>query len=500
MRASDSNLAELVETHMEATEQLATGPEGREFFLRGEAGEAAQSFLSELREAARAIPPIAPREYPALVRSLSERVAVRPQYGRHTRLAILGPQEARLLSFDTIVLGALNEASWPRAAGVDPWLSRPMRAAIGLDSPERAIGLAAHDFASLAAQDRVILTRSVKSDGTPTIASRWLQRLEQLAAGLNLKPCLDASNKYLLIARSLTSAGPARRVKRTAPTPPVGARPRSLSITDAESWRRDPYAIYAKKILGLRPLDPLAPDVGAIDRGKIVHRALEMFVTDYPREIPDGAATRLVQIAEQLFAEEDLPNSILAVWRPRFAQAAVWFVREERKRRTKVERALVETKGTLSFDSEGGRFELNGRADRIDQLNSGGVSIVDYKTGKPPSDAQIKALLSLQLPLEAAIVAAGGIPELGPRTAEELLYIKFSGGNPPGLMQRVKLSVSDISAQALQLLVSMVHRYDDPQTAYVSRALAYRRDQQGEYDHLARVGEWSVAPLEEDEE
>jgi ATP-dependent helicase/nuclease subunit B len=493
-------ISDLVRAHIEAAERLASGADGKPGLLRGEAGEAAQTFLADLLDATREIPPVDPRDYPALFRSLCDRIPVRPLYGQHPGLAILGAQEARLLSFDVVVLGALNESSWPRAVAPDPWLSRPMRAAIGLDSPERAIGLAAHDFATLVAQPKVVLTRAVKVEGAPTIASRWLQRIEQLASGLNLQKRLDASNEYLRVARSMGSVGLARRASRAAPTPPVSARPRQLSITDAETWRRDPYAIYARRILNLRPLDPLDPGIGPLERGSIVHRALEQFVQDFPHDLPDGAVVALVAIADELFAQEELPNSVLAVWRPRFAHAAQWFVRQERRRRASVERSLVEIEGTLSFDSKAGRFDLVGRADRIDILKTGGVSIIDYKTGTPPTDPQIKALLALQLPLEASIVAAGGVPELGPRKPEELLYVKFSGGSPPGEMKTVKLDISAITAQARTLLETMVLRFDEPETPYISRALAYRRALQGDYDHLARVGEWSIAPLDPEEE
>ena len=87
-------------------------------------------------------------------RHLARTRTVRPAFGQHPRLAILGPQEARLLSFDLVILGGLNEGTWPQAAQADPWFSRPMRKMLGLEQPERAIGLAAHDFATLAAGPR----------------------------------------------------------------------------------------------------------------------------------------------------------------------------------------------------------------------------------------------------------------------------------------------------------------------------------------------------------
>src|SRR5207302_1829665 len=189
-------------------------------------------------------------------------------FGRHPRLAILGPLEARLQPFDVVVLGGLNEGTWPRSAAADPWLSRPMRERLGLESPERSIGLAAHDFATLAAVPDVRLTRALKVDGVPTVASRWLQRLQQLARGLGQEQQLSKGLPFAGYVQMF--AVPDEQPKPApapGPRPPVSERPRELSVTEIEKWLRDPYAVYARRILRLRALDPLDAEVGPMDRG-----------------------------------------------------------------------------------------------------------------------------------------------------------------------------------------------------------------------------------------
>src|SRR5690606_40649772 len=104
---------------------------------------------------------------------------LRPRFGRHPRLFIWGPLEARLQHADRIILGGLNEGTWPGDASIDPWLNRPMRAELAIEPPERRIGLAAHDFASGASAGGVVLTRALKVGGAPTVASRWLLRLRR---------------------------------------------------------------------------------------------------------------------------------------------------------------------------------------------------------------------------------------------------------------------------------------------------------------------------------
>ena len=161
------------------------------------------------------------RHYADAFRLLADSRAVRPKYNLHPRLAILGPLEARLLDFDLVILGGLNEGKWPAQTATDPWLSRPMRRALGLESPERRIGLSAHDFASLAASRRVLLTRSKKENGSPAVASRWLLRLQQLATGMGAQEILGARADILSWARQLDDGPRVTRATRPAPAPPA---------------------------------------------------------------------------------------------------------------------------------------------------------------------------------------------------------------------------------------------------------------------------------------
>ena len=482
-------IGDALTAHLDAAARLAG-----DALWSGEAGEIAARFIDELRDAANALPEIEPGGYAALFRALAEDKAVRRTRERHPRLFILGPLEARLQSFDTLVLSGLNEGTWPRAAGADPWFSRPMRRAIGLEQPERSIGQAAHDFSMLAAGKRVVLTRALKSEGVPTVASRWLQRLQQLSNGLNLKTALTPARDYVSIAKSLGDPGQPQRMKRPAPAPPVEARPRELSVTDIETWVRDPYAIYAKRILKLRTLDPLDAEIGPMERGSAVHKALEIFVERFPGELPGDAALQLIAIADAVFADLGTPKAALALWRPRFANAAVWFVDEERKRRAGIAQSHVEIDGRIAITDA---FSLYGRADRIDLLTSGGAAILDYKTGKPPTASQIRRFLAPQLLLEGAMIQHGGFGDLGKRPAEELLYLRFSGGREPGEIQQVDTSLID---EALVRLQQRVIDFSAQSQAYLPRVKPYRADVKGDYDHLSRVREWSLGGWEDADE
>jgi ATP-dependent helicase/nuclease subunit B len=480
----EAPLAAMLKAHIEAADALApdlwAGPDGAK----------AASFLHDLAEAASDLPAIEPGSYAPMLRSLMDEIAVRPAFGKHPRLSILGPLEARLQNFDRVILGGLNEGSWPSAAADDPWFSRPMRKTLGLEQPERAIGLSAHDFANLAAAPEVVLTRAQKSQGTPMVASRWLQRLTQLTRGLGIEAGLALDPRYRDIAAAFDAPGLPTPERPPFPKPPVAARPREMSVTDVEKWVRDPYAIYAKKILRLRKLDPLDAEIGPLQRGSALHKILERFVKEHPALPPDADAI-LATITEEVLTDMALPQATLALWRPRFLRAASWFIGEERKRQENIAESYAEVRGELSVNGPGGAFRLHGIADRIDRLSDGTAALLDYKTGEPPSAKQVKTHLAPQLSLEGAMLQAGGFKDVPALVPSELIYVQISGAAKAGEFKKVAADASVLAAEALERLLGRIALFDDESTGYASRVAPVRVDSDGDYDHLARVKEWS---------
>ncbi len=495
-RKDDAALDDLLTRHVAAAEALACDESENCILWANSDGVAAAQLIEALRLGCEGLPPIEPGSWPPLLRSLAMKIPVRATFGQHPRLSILGPLEARLQHFDLTVLGGLNEGSWPGSASADPWFSRPMRKSLGLEQPERGIGLAAHDFAMLAAGPCVLLTRAMKADGAPTLPSRWLQRLEQLTHGLKLDADLNPACDYAAVAARMAEVPRAEAIKRPAPRPPVAARPRRLSVTEIETWLRDPYAIYAKHVLKLRPLYGLDEPVGPLMRGTALHKAMEEFIARYLGELPEDAATKLGDIADAVFAKAGIPKAALAVWRPRFQGAAQGFMTVERERRGEIERSFVEKFGTRTFRSEGGDFVLSGQADRIDIRKDGKAAILDYKTGATPTRPQVEELLAPQLPLEAAILSEGGFPDIGKRLTEELIYLSLADGKKASRPVQID-NAQALAEEAALKLAQRIARFDDKDTPYLSRVRPYRTDSVGDYDHLARVREWSLSGGEE---
>lgn len=488
-----ADLVELIRAHWNFAEALATGPDGVSALRLGDASDALARALDEVLLAVADFPRIDSRAYKlAFARLLAGR-AVRPQRGQHPRLAIWGPLEARLQQADRIVLGGLNEGTWPADPADDPWMSRPMRQEFGLPALERRIGLAAHDFAEGFLAPEVILTRATRVEGTPAVASRWLLRLETVLRAGGKERALPTGH-WLDWQQALDRPERVTPIQRPAPCPPVAARPRRLSVTQVETWMRDPYAIYARYVLDLRRIDDLDADPGAADRGQIIHEAMEAFLLRCPGPLPEDALERLVAIGRKVFEPlAELRPGIMAFWWPRFRRAAAWFIERERERRPLLAESFAERDGRLAIDAPGGPFLLTAKADRVDRLKTGGIAIIDYKTGQPPAPKHVELGFSPQLPLEAAIAAAGGFAGIAAGPVEALEVWRLTGGVEPGQIKPIAGDPAVLAAQALAGLSRLVARYDDPKTPYESIPRAAFAPRYSDYAHLARVQEWSVA-------
>jgi ATP-dependent helicase/nuclease subunit B len=321
--------------------------------------------------------------------------------------------------------------------------------------------------------------------------------LHQLTRGLELKDQLAPACDPVQMAGQLLDVPTALRIRRPAPTPPVEERPRTLSVTEIETWLRDPYAIYAKHVLRLRPLDPLDQQVGPLEKGNALHKALELFVARYPQELPPDPELVLADIADEVFAQMAIPKAALALWRPRFLSAARWFVEFERTRRSNITQSWLEKKGHLAIAAPRGEFQLRARADRIDLMLGGSAAILDYKTGALPQKNWTATFLAPQLPLEGAILAVGGFEGVPALSAEELLYVKLSGGAKPGELRSLD-NPAGLPAAALARLAERIAWFDDPATPYPPRIIPRTTQDQGDYDHLARVREWAPSGWEEE--
>jgi ATP-dependent helicase/nuclease subunit B len=473
-------------------EGLALGPHGGAGELWGGlAGEAAAGLIAGLLGDADGLPPVRPAGFVELVDQLIAREVVRGGGASHPRLRILGAIEARLARADLLVLAGLEEGVWPQPAPADPFLSRPMRAQLGLPPPERRLGLAAHDFAQSASAPQVVLIAAERREGAPAVASRWLWRLETLVKGAGL--ALPSRPEVLAAARALDAPAEFAPAARPKPRPPLAVRPRALSVTRIETWIRDPYAIYARYVLGLRRLDLPGEPVEAMARGTAVHRAFERYAKEHPGPPDEGHVAIFASLLIESLAEAGVPPHRLAREHALAINVSPWVVALEGKRRNGA-RLVIEETGSHSFEAPGGAFTVTAKADRI-EVRGRVADILDFKTGSPPSAKQVSSGLAPQLTLTASILARGGFPEVGSAMPGDLVYIRVSGGRVPG-REEVRAAPPeslDFAERALEGLKRRVAAFDDPSTPYVSWAAPqFIGRYGGDYDHLARYWEWGV--------
>lgn len=499
----EATLAQRVARHRAAAEALAAGPEGGPHELwEKEAGLQARQLMESLAQEAEGQGLMPVSDYRALLSSLiAARDVPEEAVVTHPGVAIWGTLEARVQSADLVVLGGLNEGVWPRLPQADPWLSRLLRRDLGLPSPERIVGLAAHDFQQAMGAARVVLSRATRDAEAPTVPSRWLLRLENLLTGLGApgKAALgDARGRgrallaqAALLDRPEDGAPPARR---PCPRPPAEARPATLSVTQIETLVRDPYSVYARKVLGLKPLDPLgrAPDM--MERGSAIHAALEAFLKATEGELPSNAREVFARETAAALALAAPWPAVRACWTARLERAAEWFLAGEAERRARAAPFAREASGRRELDGLPRAFAVTAKADRIDRATDGRYAIYDYKSGPVPSAAECKAF-HLQLPLEAAIAHAGGFADL---PAGEVAHLELIG-----LGRRQTRAIpadAEAVAETWHKLRRLIAAYQDPATGFVARLRPQKLSYASDYDHLSRKGEWADGDAPEPED
>ena len=496
-------LADHIETHLGIAARLAAGPniEGSGELWLKQAGREAKRIIGELKSHSDAGGEMNAREYKRLFNGVIAGGEVRDRDTGHPGVLIWGTLEARVQSADLVILAGLNEGTWPEAPAPDPWLNRPLRIQAGLLLPERRIGLSAHDYEQAVCTSNVVLSRSVRSDEAESVPSRWVNRLINLLGGLEEQ----GGPKYLAAMRARGQhwidlahavAAPTDTVesaRRPSPRPPTNARPNQLSVTQIKTLIRDPYAIYARKILGLNALDPLAQSADAPLRGIIVHHILERFVKNKIDPNTSDAASQLMALADDVLENECPWPATRALWRARIARFVPHFLSEESKRREYSSNIGTELHGEIKLSNVD--FTLTGTADRIDISNDGEALIYDYKTGKAPTEKQ-QLHFDKQLLLEAAMVERGAFTKVGKVRTKAAVYIGLGGD----LTDQKAPLIKSPTDETWDRFEGLIAKWMNPEKGFTSRSANETTTFEGAYDHLARYGEWdeTSTPFPED--
>ncbi|MFZ2997035.1 double-strand break repair protein AddB [Sphingobium sp.] len=453
----------------------------------GHQGHAAADLFTEMEAAADEGPRQADmRGLSALLDIMLGGTSVRPPQGGHPRISILGLIEARLMQADLMILGGLNEGTWPGLPSPDPWLAPRIRRELGLPGQETRIGLSAHDFASALGAPHALITRARRGSGGPAVASRLWLRLKAMAG-----PQWKTADRYAALGRGIDTPATHSPALRPAPVPPLALRPTVIPVTDVDRLKADPYAFYARRVLRLARLDPVDADAGPAWRGTAVHDILQQWAEAGPLDPAD-----LERRARAMFDQPQVHPLLKALWQPRLIEAIRWIAAQ-------VVQDKAEGRTILAVEREGradiADVTLMGKADRIDRLPDGTLGIIDYKTGKPPSARQVRAGFALQLGLLGVIAEHGGFDGIeGKRLAGGFEYwslakkgdqfgYRESPVDPLGKRDKIVTAdfTMDVYAKFEQLAQDFL-RGTAPFRAEINPEVA----NYGDYDQLMRLEEW----------
>ncbi|MGB2333193.1 MAG: double-strand break repair protein AddB [Candidatus Puniceispirillaceae bacterium] len=503
-RAANPTLASLVAGLAETAELLAADetnaasgqPDRGQGALRlwdGVDGQAAARLLADIEIDGRDFE-IAADDLPQILQQIFETETVHPHGSPHPRLAILGAVEARMQSADRIIIAGFNEGNWPPRPTADPWMNTMMRQAVGLPPHNWRTSLSAHDVYMALCADEVVVTRAAKENNTVTIKSRWLQRMEVVLDALGLAGEVDVGHEQHAWIDRLHPKTKYIQIGRPRPCPPNSARPRRFSATEIDLWVTDPYAIYAKKILNLKPLDPIDRPPDAALRGNLVHAALAQFAKTYPTAtLPDDALAQLLNFGKAAFGPHMQQPSVKYFWWPRFEIIAAWMTEEEaRRRQDGLIEIYAEINGSVDLAGPSGSVRVTARADRVERCADQRLRIIDYKTGVVPSATMVENGARNQLSVEALIASEGGFDQVPAGAVSQIEYWQISGGRAqPGTIKPMHTNGFD-SAKMRDSLERLVAAYDDMSTCYLSEPVPSLVPPFRPYKHLARCREWQI--------
>ncbi|MBP5343603.1 MAG: PD-(D/E)XK nuclease family protein [Alphaproteobacteria bacterium] len=481
--------------HLKAAESLATSHDrsGKERLWGTDIGQTALDLFTELSTYAEIIGEIEPTTYPQLLNTFMQQTNVRPKYGMTQRLDILGPIEARLYHPDVCIIGGLNEGTFPPIPEAGPWLNCSMRKQLGIPLPEQKIDELALDFLHCLCASEVYLTRAQKVNGTPSIPSRFIERLKAVAE-INNIPFVEHQAH---LATLVNMPSQFKTIERPAPTPPLEVRPQGLSVTRIELWRRNPYAIYARYILKLIPLTPLEHSVKAAVFGSLVHKILELFFKNHPKStnIQD-----LLLIGKQQFAEADLLEGDKVFLWPKFEKMANFIIQTQQKIVPLIDKVLSEINSEIQLTVDDKLFTLSGTADCIQLYKDGSTGIIDFKTQSAmPSVKEVMAGYAPQLPLEALLAQQDAF-KTGPHPISDLAYWALSGKEDGGKVvsiQKTTDQLKKIIEEARIGLIELIHTFNNSQTSYEVCPIPSQAPEYDDYEHLARSQEWNTNFQEE---
>ena len=352
-----------------------------------------------------------------------------------------------------------------------------------------------------AAMPEVMITRSRRTNEAPTLPSRWLIRMDAVMKALAIDdliaPKIPDDIAAILAYRSDVTPTP---IAPPAPKPPRALRPTRFSATQFDRLIGDPYAIYARQILGLRALAPLNEAPNAALKGTLFHEILQRFVQNHRQgRIDQDHLGVMIDIAKSIFAPWESHYEVRHFWWPQFIAVAQWFIDHDNAMRGQGDISFAELQGEMVFTIGERHFTVTAKADRIVHHDDGAVTIIDYKTGGVPTKKSVAQGRATQMLVEAGLIAAGGYGDItGTDDIRELSYWKLQGRTKEAGIKTDVTPKSFAPAQLPEVIKALLARFEDEDMPYHAEPDARGAQAYSDYRHLARIKEWRVLEVDND--
>ncbi len=470
-----ASLNSWVQVHFSLLEEISPD------FFQGEIGAAIKAHFLSLKEKSDHYPDLDFQTYEDLVRmrftSSMERGAI-----NHPRLKLMNPIQGAYGHFDSVILGGLNEGVWPATPPLNPWLNLDMQLKLGLSDSQVLLGREAWLLVQNMRNSKIVMTYSKRRGSDPATPSRWVLRLKALEEVLGEKQSqLSLPPYYKKWQESLDAPVAPQQSKRPVPCPPLKERPRRLSISDIQRLFKDPYQIYAKKILSIYPLTDLDADIESSDYGTFVHALLERHILD-EKSVFDLLQKTSYEDVKQQFPLCD--KSTFFLWRHSISQYLPWLEgylsSQLRKGSFPNSEIFVEKKMAFTSTLFDWPMEIVGTADRIDRLRDGSYEIIDYKTGYVPTKKDVKSFMAPQLALLGMLFEKNSPGE----KVSKLTYVGL------GSQKIVSFEAPELIKDTMDYLTVILRKYQDEKAPYDISIINSLLDPFNDYTHLERTSEW----------
>jgi ATP-dependent helicase/nuclease subunit B len=478
------DLEEIVRLHLRIAEEISD--HGGNIWFLDENSKKVLEFFQDLMEQSDCIDNINLQNYISLLAFLLSEQSCSENYSTYPAINIISPQEARLINYDLVIVQNMNDGIFPANIATDPYMSRSMRAKFGLPAKEIGVGEFCYDFVQLLAQKEVLLTRATKVNGEATFKSRFLQRLEIFLQcnGLMLNNCTEtmkAYEEYMDIKYNNCND-----IYKKRPCPIPQEKLNKLSATEVELLVKNPYDIYAKKILRLRRLNIVKKTSVFAKIGNAVHETLEKYCRNYEKykHNRNYYVRELVrEVLEKHFADDKISMEFNF---DKILTMLEYFFELDDSARKNGCRVLVEDRISCTREKE--NFSLVAKVDRFEMLQNN-VAIIDYKTGELPSKVSVMSGEKLQMPIEALIMVKNNFNV----TSLEHWSIKYGGGEVLSIddsdkkMQETNITIIDLINKTESFLLQLLKYFNSGSNGYIATS---RNMDYSDYNELSRIREW----------